>query len=64
MAMNRSARLEAIKREIERQDRQWAQAMNALVQAGDAPVAVPQAWLDAMDDRVQPPTASIAGVRV
>ncbi|MGA2448293.1 MAG: hypothetical protein ABTD50_06445 [Polyangiaceae bacterium] len=63
MAMNRAAQLEAIRRELQRQDREWARAMKPLTQAGGAQLSVPQAWIDAMDSLVQPPRPSIAGIR-
>jgi hypothetical protein len=63
MATNGEVRLEAIKRELELQDREWAQAMDTLARMGDALLAIPQAWLDEMDLLVQPSQPAVAGIR-
>jgi hypothetical protein len=63
MAMDREARLDAIRRELELQDRQLAEAMKPLARMGDTLLTVPQTWLDEMDRLVQPCRPSIAGIR-
>lgn len=63
MATNREVQLEAIKRELELQDGEWAQATETLAQMGDALLAIPQAWLDEIDLLVQPSHPAVAGIR-
>ena len=63
MAKTTEGRLEAITRELARQNREWATAMKALSEVGDTVLAVPVGWIDQMDLLIQSPQPSIAGIR-
>ncbi len=57
-------RLEALKREKERQDQTWERAKQALARLGDARVAVPRELLDEIDGATtQPMTEVVVGIR-
>lgn len=57
-------RLEALKREKERQDEAWEQAKQALARLGDVRIAVPRELLDEIDGATtQPMTEIVVGIR-
>ncbi len=57
-------RLEALRREKDRQDEAWERAKQALARLGDARIGIPRELLDEIDGATtQPMTPVVVGIR-
>jgi hypothetical protein len=63
MTNDRSERLEAIRRELEKQDETWQRAQAAAARLGDVEIAVPREVLEQVVGSTHEPAAPAMGVR-
>ncbi len=63
MSDDRRERLEAIRRELEKQDEAWQRLQTAAARLGDVEIAVPRDVLEQLVGSNPEPAAPITGVR-
>jgi hypothetical protein len=64
MATGREERLEAIRRQLKRQDAAWQRAKADLTQMGDVRLAVPNEAIEVIDDATRLPSPVVLGIRL